>query len=148
MDQSAHLAIRAAIAALMLAGTPLASGRVHENRDFVLAQGIDSQVHVNFVRTLPSEDELFTDQPRDWESEFELKFLTRASGGSQAHDVADALWVEAYARLMADQGLGGLVWDLQAGEAEVDTDEADTSVCRITWRFTCRHRTANNSIAS
>ncbi|KQT10967.1 hypothetical protein [Ramlibacter sp. Leaf400] len=147
MATSKHLAIRAAVAALFAAGTPV-SAHVFQNRGFSLAQGLASQVHVNFDGGAPAEDEVYQNHPIDWESRFELRFLARAGGGLEAHDVADALWTDAYARIMADRKLGGLVWDLTPADVDVDTDEADTSVAVVIWRFTCKHRTTDNSISS
>lgn len=146
MANSKHLALRSAIAALMTAGTPLAGGNVLENRAFKLATGLASQLHVNFEGSETLALLLGLDAPQDWESTFELRILTRKSGGMEAGDCADAIWTDAYARLMADQTLGGLAWELTPGEMSIDTAEGDTSVSELTWRFTVKHRTTNNTI--
>lgn len=146
MAASAQLQLRAAMAALLLADTPLAGGRVHENRELQLATGVDSQVHVNFRGSRPTDMVIYTGHPREWMTEIELVFLARKSGGEEASDVADALWAEAYGRVMADQSLGGLAMDLLPGEVIVDDAEADTSLCRLTWTVTVQHRTSNNSL--
>jgi hypothetical protein len=146
MAQSQQAAIRAAVAALMHAGTPLCGGRIHENRAFQLPQGAAAQLHVNYRQSDP-ERIAFGGNPIDWTTEIELVIKTRAVGGVTAEDAADAIWVDAFARLMADQSLGGLVSDLQPGTAAAEDDQADTGTCRLTWSFTVQHRTEQNSLA-
>jgi hypothetical protein len=58
--------------------------------------------------------------------------------------VADAVWVDAWAIVMADQSLGGLVQAIDLAPVLRDRDEADTDVHCITWQFTVMHRTTNN----
>lgn len=146
MATSKHLAIRAAVAALFAAATALAGGRIFQNRDYTLASGVASQIHVNRVDSDP-DGEILTGAPVDWVTQIEVVIKTRKSGATEAEDVADEIWTDAYARLMADQSLGGLVGLLTQGAVSFDQDEADTDVAVITWRFSVTHRTANNSIA-
>ena len=146
MANSAHLGIRSAVAALLLVGPAVAGGNVLQNRAFGMAQGIDSQVHVNFDQASPDASPIFTGHPRDWVTTIEVAILARKAGGVEAADVADALWVDVYARVMANQSLGGRVQLLTPGDCYVQAAEADTSVCKLTWSFTCVHRTANDSI--
>lgn len=148
MAQSKQVALRAAVAALLLAGTPLASGNVLQNRNYVLPQGVAAQIHVDATGSEFLELHLGNDSPRDWDTEIELRILARKSASVEASDVADALWVDAYGRVLADPTLGGLVWQLEPGDMTSDPDEADTSVCRLIWRFTVKHRTTNNSISA
>lgn len=146
MATSKHLAIRAAVAALFAEATPLAGGRIFQNREYTLPSGIASQVHVNRVQADPN-GEILTGAPIDWQTELEVVIKARKSGGTEAEDVADEIWTDAYARLMADQSLGGLVGQLTQGRVTFDQDEADTDVAAITWRFTVTHRTTNNAIS-
>lgn len=148
MATSDQVRIRAAVAALLLGGTAMAGGRVRENRDLSMSNDVTSQVHVNFTRSQPVDAVIYTGHPRDWMTDIELVFLARKTGGSEAADVADAMWVEAYSRLMADQTLGGLAGELLPGEAFVDNDQADASLCRLTWSVTVRHRTNNDTLSS
>jgi hypothetical protein len=143
---SQQLQIRGAIAAALVAAAVLSALRIHENRAFALATGVDSQLHVNFRRSLPEQPVMFADHPIDWDSDFELTVVARKTASVEASDVADAVWAAAFAALMADQTLGGLVEYLQPGECSVEDAEGDTSLCRLTWTFTARHRTANNTI--
>lgn len=146
MSNSKQLQIRAAVATIMAS---VAEGRVYENRDFNLAQGKDSQVHVNFRRSTPDKSSMqYAGHPIDWGTEIEIKVLTRKTDAGEASDLADAIWVDIFGLVMADQTLGGLVAYLDIAEAEIEDAEADTSTCRLTWSFTAQHRTDSNSIAS
>lgn len=145
MAASKHLAIRAAAAAALASMT--LDGSLHLNRDLSLATGRHKSVHLNFLGTEPVDVVVYTDHPRDWNSEFELIVLARKFGGIEACDVADSIWVDAYSLLMADQSLGGLVEELVPGSVTVTDAEGDTSLCRLTWTFTAKHRTTNNSIS-
>jgi hypothetical protein len=146
MATSKHLAIRAAVAALFAAAPALAGNRIFPNREYALPAGVDSQIHVNRVDADP-EGEILTGAPIDWVTQLEVVIKARKVNTTDAEDVADEIWTAAYARLMADQTLGGLVGLLTQGQVSFDQDEADTDVAVITWRFTVTHRTANNSIA-
>lgn len=146
MATSKHLAIRAAVAALFAAAPALAGGRIFQNREYTLATGIDSQIHVNRVDSDPNVDVLFG-APIDWQTQIEAVVKARRSGATEAEDVADAIWTDAYARLMADQGLGGLAMQVTQGAVSFGQDEADTDVAEITWRFAVMHRTDSNLIS-
>jgi hypothetical protein len=147
MAQSRQLQLRAAVAAL-LAGLSV-DGGVHQDREFALPTDKVAQLHVNFSLSQPlSPDLVFTSHPRDWRTEIELVILARKSGAVEAADAADALWVDAYAAVMADQTLGGLAWEMLPGEASNAPDQADTSVCRLTWTVIVHHRTSNDTLTS
>lgn len=148
MAVSAQLAICNAVAALFAVAPALADGQIHNTRDFSLATGVARQINVNFASSDPSDAVIYTGNPRDWTTEIELVIQARKIGSDEAPVVADALWVEAYARVMADQSLGGLVNKLDPGGAQVDPGQADTSLCRLIWRISCEHRTSNDSISS
>lgn len=146
MAISKHMAIRAAVAALFAAGPALAGGRIFQNREYSLAVGVASQIHVNRVEADPNGD-ILTGAPIDWVTQLEVVIKARKAAAVEAEDVADDIWTEAYARLMADQSLGGLAMQLTQGAVSFDQDEADTDVASITWRFSVSHRTANNVIS-
>lgn len=144
MAASKHLQIRAAVAALVAS---VAGGRIHQNRDFNLATGIDSQVHVNFRRTDPDRVAMYSGHPVDWATELEIKVLARKVASQEAGDVADEIWVQVFGLVMADQSLGGRAAYLEPGTADVENAEGDTTTARLTWTLTVQHRTDNNSIA-
>jgi hypothetical protein len=142
---SKHLALRAAVATA-LAG--VAGGRVYQNRSFSLATGVESQVHVNFRQADPEKDSMsLAGRPLDWSTEIELVILARKIADQEAADAVDAIWVQAFAAVMADQTLGGLADYLVPGSASVDDGEGDTSTARLTWTLTVTHRTSNNAIS-
>ena len=56
MANTKHYGIRAAIANLFLVGDPpLAAGNVFENRDYALAEGVATQIHVNRINSQPEQ---------------------------------------------------------------------------------------------
>lgn len=145
MTASMHLQIRDRVAAALTAP----DGGVHTNRNFLLATGIDTQIHVNFRSSDPLGDsEIYTGAPRDWATDLEIVVLTRKTQGVEASDAADAQWVAIYGAVMADQTLGGLAWEVLPGHVELEDAEADTSVCRLTWTLTVHHRTTNNVLTA
>lgn len=146
MAASRQLQLRTAVADLLVTMNP--DGGIHEDREFNLPVDKTAQVHVNFRMSQPLGDMIYTSHPRDWRTEIEMVFLTRKSGAVEAADAADALWVQAYGLVMADQTLGGLAWEMLPGEASNVPDEADTSVCRLTWTLIVHHRTSNDTLTS
>lgn len=147
MANSAHIAIRNAIASLFVA-EEVAGGRIHKNRDLSLTNGLDSQLHVNFASSDPDGEVIYTNHPRDWATLIEVTVLTRKAEGIEAADRADAIWTECYGLVMADPSLGGLVEDLVCGGVTVTDDEGDTSVCVLRWQINVMHRTANNTVSA
>lgn len=143
MATSAHLAIRDAVAALFTAAPAMAP--VYENRGYPLATGVPAQVQVYRNEAVPAADFL-TGHPIDWQTELSVVFKARRVPGTGAEAAADALFTEGWARVMANQQLGGLAQQLTAGPVSFDQDEADTEVVAITWRLTVTHRTQANVI--
>lgn len=144
---AAHLGIRDAVAALYLAAPALAGGRVYENREYALAIGVVSLIHVHRVRSVPEQLLLGVDAPIDWVTDIRTRIAARKDDVTTAEAVADALAVAVYGRVMADQSLGGLVYELIPGPFEWDQDEADGTVVIVTWDIQVRHRTNNEVIS-
>lgn len=141
---SKHLQIRAAVAAAI---ATVAEQRVVQNRDFTLAKGVDSQVHVNFRGSDPDKVSMsLAGHPIDWSTEIEIQVLARKIADQEASDAADAIWAQLFALVMADQTLAGKADYLEPGSVDVEDAEGDTSTCRLTWTLTVRHRTDSNSI--
>lgn len=145
MATSVFLALQAAVAALF-AG--LASGNIQQNRDFSLASDVATQIHVNVGETDALQLHMGLDSPLDFDTEIEVTFLARKSGATEATAVADALFVDAYGLVMADQTIGARVWELQPGAAVYANDEAEVSLARLTWTFRVKHRATSNTISS
>jgi hypothetical protein len=149
MANSKHRAIGSYIAALMNASTALAGGFIFENRDYSLPTDRSAQLHVNVSASMPLDPGMAgISSPIDYETTIELTVLTRRADGVEASAAADAIWTDAYARVMADRTLGGLVWALDPGEMNSEPDEADTSLTRLTWLIKVSHRTDATSIST
>lgn len=147
MTASKHYALTAAVVAALTASPALAGGNVMQNRTYPLATGVASQIHVNLATSDPQTPLSITGAPVDWITEVELVIKARAAGAAEAEAIADGIWTAVYARICADQSLGGRVQDFQPGPAYFDSDEADTSVAKVTWRFKVQHRTTSNTIS-
>jgi hypothetical protein len=147
MVYSQHRAVRTAVAALLSAGPALAEGRIFENRNYRLPTGVESQVHVNYAQSEPQRAAILG-APIDWDTSIEITVKARANTVLTAEDVADEIWTAAYARVMADQTLGGTVASIDPGVVTVQDDEADTGTCKLTWELLVRHETSNDSIAA
>jgi hypothetical protein len=157
MARTKHRAIRAAVAALLRAGgtsispaptlsaPALKKGLVFENRVYRLAEGVISQIHVNYTGSDPDRVAI-KGAPIDWTTSIELLIRARREGDTSAEDVADEAWADVYARLMADQTLGGLAAYLDPGSMQVIDDQGEVDVCQLLWNVQYRHDTANNSI--
>jgi hypothetical protein len=147
MAASKHLGIRDAVAALYQAATALAGGRIYENRDYPLQQGVESHIQVYRVQSVPERTLLAATAPVDWTTQIRTVIKARKSASASAEAIADDLAVSCYSRVMAAQTLGGLAGLLDPGPFEWDQDEADTSVVQVSWDITVQHRTESNSIA-
>jgi hypothetical protein len=147
MSSSKHQALVAYVAALFTAATALAGGNVYEGRDFPLPAGTASQIHV-FAEDSTPEANVLTGAPVDWTTQVNVVIKARRAPGATAEHVCDSIWVDVYARAMADPTLGGglNVELLTAGPLTRDRDEADTDVAAFTWQVSVVHRTANNTV--
>jgi hypothetical protein len=141
-----HLGIRDAVAALFAAGTALAGGRIHENRDLPLPQDVASQIQVYRDRSTPGRDLVGGTAPIDWTTEVRVIVKARKSGATSAELVADDIVSNCFARVMADQTLGGLCFLLDPGEITWDQDEADSTVVVAAMQLQIVHRTTDNVI--
>lgn len=146
MSNSQHQTIVTAAVALLTAGTPLCGGRVYEGREYHLASTDASQIRVFLDESIPSAREI-TGAPVDWTTTVVNVIKSRrTSGATSAEQAADAIWVDVWARVMADQSLGGLVAMLDPQAVIRDRDEADTDLAVFTWRYIVQHRTSSNVI--
>jgi hypothetical protein len=143
MAQSKHLGIRDAVAALLAGVVPAA--RILENREQPLPNGVESQVHV-FRTVSPPERGAVQGAPIDWNTQVRIAVKAR-KGADTAERLADALATDIYARVMADQVLGGLAMGADPGTFVWDQDEIDPDVAMVTWDITYLHRTDQDSIS-
>lgn len=144
---SKHLAIRDAVAALYAAATALAGGRIHENRELPLREGDASHIQVFRVDSNPERNLLGATAPIDWTTQIRTVVKARKAGATSAETAADEILTACYARLMADQTLGGLAQLLDPGAIAWDQDEADSTVVMAAFDITAVHRTESNAIS-
>ncbi len=145
MAATLHLGIRAAVAALLSAGTPLAGGRIQQNRHYVLDKSEASAIWVNRLDSTPERVVLAR---LDWRTEVDVIVRTRTSGSTSAESAADTLCEAIYARVMADPTLGGAAIDTLPGPITWEDEEADTPLAVCTLRFTVVHRTSEESLSA
>lgn len=143
MTSIINTAVTAMVASLQ-SGTPVAP-LVARVRLRPVAQANATSVVVRPLQSQVTEAALAPGYPVSWTSAIAVECYAR-SGTATAPDVAvDALLEAAYARLMADPGLGGAVLALQPQEVSYDFDaDGDQTTC-ATIVFNVRHRTAGST---
>lgn len=143
MTSIINTAVTAMVASLQ-SGTPVAP-LVARVRLRPVAQANVTSVVVRPLQSQVTEAALAPGYPVSWTSAIAVECYAR-SGTATAPDVAvDALLEAAYARLMADPGLGGAVLALQPQEVSYDFDaDGDQTTC-ATIVFNVRHRTAGST---
>lgn len=147
MTAAAHLGIRDAVAALYAAAPALADERIYGNREYALAVGVSSQIHVHRVQSVPSRELLGIVAPIDWTTEIRTVITARKDRETSAEAAADAIAVACFARVMVDQTLGGLCFLVDPGPFAWEQDEADANVVQVSWDIQVVHRTQNNVIS-
>jgi hypothetical protein len=146
MTQTLHLSIRDAVAALYQAGTPLCP-RILENREISLPVGVESQVQVYRTLSDPERGPI-QGSPVDWTTQIRTVIKARKTANGSAETIADAMHADAYARLMADQTLGGEVMDCVPGPIAWEQDAIDPDVAQVTFDVNYLHRTTANSLTT
>lgn len=73
----------------------------------------------------------------------DVRVTVLASGSYLA---ADAALVEAFARVMADPTLGGLVFEADEGQTRRDREEGERQLVAVTKTWRCQYRTADDSL--
>lgn len=68
--------------------------------------------------------------------------------GDQPTDQADATVEALHNRLMSDRTLGGLSIDIQAGDNEMEWDDADLDYCVIHQRYRVMYRTSETNLST
>lgn len=144
MAASKHLGIRDAVAAAY-AGL-LDPARILANRDHGMPEGVAAQIHVHRTQSVPESAPVMTGAPLDWVTDIRTLVKARKDGATSAEDVADDLAGQCFARVMADQTLGGLCFQIESGPFVWDQDEQDTAVAVATWDIRVWHRTNGNTV--
>lgn len=137
MSNSAHMAVRNAVVAALLAAPALAGGRVVGNRRRPMAQEHPSQIFVYLEDAVASRTVLGL---VDWRTRIRVECLARATSTTPADDAADALAASAYARLMADTTLAGAAIDLDPQAIAWTEDETDPALSACQQIYTVWHQ--------
>lgn len=144
---SLHMALCRAIVALLTASPTLAGGNVTANRRRPMPASVKQQIFV-YLEESPAERGAIAAAPFDWRTRIRVECVARDDGPIDADTAADALGVQAYARILADTTLAGLALDVEPVGMAWAGDEADTALVACQLIFTVWHTSANNAIAA
>lgn len=104
-----------------------------------MAQGVVQQIVVRPFGSKVVETD-FNGLPISWATKIDVECYARAPAGTTPDVAVDDLLTTAYARLMADPTLGGVVLSLQPQSVELDFDvDAEKTAC-ATLVFHAHHR--------
>lgn len=136
-------AIVTAVVGLLSSGTPVSPNIFHARMRPIAAQHSTAVV----VRLGIAQPERYDvgGAPVDFTTQLAVECYVRST--TTTPDVAADVLLEAvYARLMADQSLGGTVMDINLTSIEPDFDEtADKTAC-ITLHLAVRHRASSTTL--
>ena len=142
-----HDAIVGAIVAALLASPALAAGRVSEEADFdQLPEGVDQAVSVAMLGSDPATALLGATAPIDWRTTVRVLCFARADTAGAGGRASRALHAAVYARLMADQTLGGLAMWVEPPTLSTDTALIGTRMGVLSADYVIRHRSSNTSL--
>jgi len=147
MSNSAHIGIRSAIKALLLAAPALAGGRVVANRRRPMAAQDATQVFVYLEDAVATRGEIYG-APTDWRTRIRIECVARDTAGIDADSNADALQTLVAARLLTPGALGLLVSDIELQAIAWTEDEADTTVSACQAIYSAGNRTSGNVITA
>ena len=139
MTTMVSLAVTAMLDALN-AGTPVA-GQVSRVRLRPIASGQPTAVVVRPLRAEVADSGMSPALPISWSSEIAVECYARAGSDTTADQAVDALTEAAYARLLADPTLGGVVHVLRPQGIVFDFDADGEQTACATLVFNARHRT-------
>jgi hypothetical protein len=142
---SAHLALRDAVAARLLAAPALAGGQVKVGKRRPMPQAVNAQVYVELDESAATGASLST---TEWNTRIRVECVTRDSA-SDADVAADTLVTSVHDRLMAEPTFSGAAIDTRPlGIAWRPDDETETGLAACQALFNVRHRTPRSSIAA
>lgn len=127
--------------ATTLASTSGVSGRVYRSRVEPLARGESPALVIE-----PSSDQATLDTVATlfWTLTVRITCVVRSAIPDQA---ADAVMLDAHAKLMADTTLGGLVVDIVPGTMTFELIEADQAAGVISVEYQVTYRTSRDSLS-
>ena len=136
----------AAIVASLSAATPVAP-QVARVRLRPLAAAATTAVVVRPLNTEVSEMALIPGQPVSWTSAIAVECYARSSVALAPEVAVDSLVESVYARLMADNTLGGVVVALQPQSIAWDFDADGEQTTCATLVFNARHRSSGATLS-
>ena len=128
-------------------GTPTAvSAQIYRARLRPLAAQHADAVVVRVLSSTPARAAI-QGGPMDWDSQIAVECYVRSAASTPPDLALDSLWAAAYARLMANSLLGGLLQtELTCTQVAYDFDiDGEHTVCLVsTWQAS--HRSSNNTV--
>lgn len=144
MSNSAHLALRDAAVAAMLASMALAGVPVAPNRRRPMAQNVDRQINVSLGESKVLESPIGMS---NWATRLHVECTARQDITDSAETRADALFTAAFGVLMAS-GSFAAGMSCRAVAALWAEDETDATVTAVHGVFEVWHRTTFDAIAA
>lgn len=141
---NAQEVIVAGVAARLLAAPAIAT-QVLRGRRRPMSEGTAQAIYVYFAGSVPERGAIHG-APVDWTTNVRIESTSRAVGTQTAEQAALALNAKAWARLLADQTLGGVAQDIAPGPIDIDEDELDTSLAVVINTLQVVHRTAEHTL--
>lgn len=136
--------VAAFVAALQAA--PAVSADVERVRLRPWRAGVSSAIVVRPVRADVQDPQLMAGGAYAWATLVAVECYARAATGTSPDAAVDALLASAYARLMADQTLGGAVRSIEPNGITFDFDVDEQSTACAVLVFTARQMTAPKTL--
>ena len=142
-----HDAIVGAVVAALLAAPALAGGRVTEEADFdQLPEAVDQAVSVAMLSSEPRMILVGATAPIDWRTTVRVLCFARVDTAGASGRASRALHAAVYARLMANQTLGGLVMSIDPPTLSSDTALIGTRMGLLSADYVIHHRSSSTSL--
>ena len=141
-------AISTAVAAVVakLQDSPAVSGQIERVRLRPWKASVDTAIVVRPIRSDVLDPQLLGGGAYAWDTAIAVECYARASAGTSPDAAVDSLLGAAYARLMADQTLGGAVRSIEPVNVSYDFDIDDQATACAVIQFVARSVTAQNSL--
>ena len=126
---------------------PAVAGTVERNRLRTLPEECRTAAVVRLSRSQPSLAEILGGSI-DWRTAFAVECYARADSEQEMDAAVDPILRAVYARLAADETLGGAVMALEAGAIEWEFSTTSESVAVAVLNFSAMHQTAHHTLES
>lgn len=147
MTTGAHIVLREAVAQLLKADVPLASGRIESRRKRQpMPQTASEEIRV-WLHTSDGKRADIGGRKYEWMTVIAVHCLARDSAGIDAETRVDSLAQAVTARILNSARLGGLALDVELGRITWDGEELDVGIADTVLAFSIKHRTQSGSIS-